>query len=69
MTNVDKIGFGVILAIIVLGFFLFGFGVGVAIGQEMQNKDQKTLLIEQNNLLKEHIALQDEMLKFKELAE
>ena len=69
MIDIDKVGVGFFLAIIVFGVFSLGFGVGIAIGQGMQYKEQKTLLIEQNKLLKEHIALRNEILKIKEMAE
>lgn len=69
MLDIDKVGVGFFLVIIVIGICSLCFGAGVALGQKMQIKEQKTLLIEQNNLLKEHIALQNEMLKLKEVAE
>lgn len=69
MIDIDKVGVGFLLTVIATGVFMLGVGIGFAIGQERQIKEQKTLLIEQNNLLKEHIALQNEMLKLKEVAE
>ena len=63
MPDFDKIEVWFFLGVIAIGVFSIGFGVGVAIGQEMQIKEQKTQLIEQINLLKEHIALQDKFLK------
>lgn len=69
MLDIDKVGVVFFLAIIVIGIFWLGLGAGVALGQKMQIEEQKLLLIEQNNLLKEHIALQNEMLKLKEMAE
>lgn len=69
MIDIDKVGVGFLLTIIAAGIFMLGVGLGFTIGQEKQIKEQKTLLIEQNKLLKEHIALQNEMLKLKEVAE
>lgn len=69
MIDIDKVGVGFLLAVLAAGIFMLGVGLGFTMGQERQIKEQKKLLIEQNKLLKEHIVLQNEMLKLKEVAE
>ena len=69
MLDIDKVGACFLLTVLAAGIFMLGVGLVFAMGQERQIKEQKMLLIEQNKLLKEHIALQNEILKLKEVAE
>lgn len=65
MIDLDKVWLAILLAIIAGGIFMLGVGLGYATGHDRQVEKQKTLLIEQNKLLKENIELNNEILKLK----
>lgn len=67
MIDLDKVWLAILLAAIAGGIFMLGVGLGYATGYDRQVEKQKTLLIEQNKILKENIELNNELLKLKEV--